>query len=239
VAINQLVKKIIMENSVKKLSKKIIIKGTIEALTGIHIGSSYSAMGIGGPDKTVIRNPLDKLPIIPGSSLKGKMRSLFEKHNGQISGNGGASDSLSHTAVKLFGAASNKDTMPSRLFVRDGKLKNPDLLKDTELLYSETKTEVNINRITAKANPRTFERVPAGAEFELNMILDIFEGEDENELRNSLIEAMRLLKDDYLGGQGSRGYGQVDFRIDSVTERSAEWYRGEGKEKDITETFKL
>ncbi|MCF0186784.1 MAG: type III-A CRISPR-associated RAMP protein Csm3, partial [Bacteroidaceae bacterium] len=62
-----------------------------------------------------------------------------------------------------------------------------------------------------KANPRTFERVPAGAKFKLNMVLNIFEGEDEEKLKGTLKKAMELLQDDYLGGHGSRGYGQIVF----------------------------
>ena len=62
---------------------------------------------------------------------------------------------------------------PSRIIVRDGELKNPEELSNTDLLYTESKTEVTINRITAKANPRTFERVPAGAKFNLEMVLNI------------------------------------------------------------------
>lgn len=79
-------------------------------------------------------------------------------------------------------------------------------------MYTESKTEVNINRITAEPNPRTFERVPAGAKFNLEMVLNIFDGDNEDELRNTIKDAIRLLEDDYLGGNGSRGYGQVVFK---------------------------
>ena len=77
-----------------------------------------------------------------------------------------------------------------------------------------------IDRITAKANPRTFERVPAGAQFKLNMVLNIFEGENEQRLKETLQLAIRLLQDDYLGGHGSRGYGQVEIRLDSQDGRT-------------------
>ena len=79
--------------------------------------------------------------------------------------------------------------------------------------YTESKTEVAIDRVTSKANPRTFERVPAGAKFKLNMVLNIFEGENETELKNTLNQAIKLLEDDYLGGHGSRGYGQVKIHL--------------------------
>ena len=86
-----------------------------------------------------------------------------------------------------------------------------ELFTNTDMPYTESKTEVTINRITAKAMPRTFERVPAGAIFDVNMVLNIFENENEDSLVKTLKSAMDLLQDDYLGGNGSRGYGQVGF----------------------------
>mgnify|MGYP001513413193 FL=1 len=99
-------------------------------------------------------------------------------------------------------------------------LSKPEMFDNTDLPYTESKTEVAIDRITAKANPRTFERVPAGAQFKLNMVLNIFEGENEQRLKETLQLAIRLLQDDYLGGHGSRGYGQVEIRLDSQDGRT-------------------
>jgi CRISPR-associated protein Csm3 len=92
------------------------------------------------------------------------------------------------------------------------------------LLYTESKTEVNIDRITSKANPRTFERIPAGAKFNLTVILNIFEGENEDGLKKTFTQAINLLHDDYLGGQGSRGYGQVKIEWSSIEEKKVEDY---------------
>lgn len=197
-----------------KLKKKIIYTGTIVLKTGLHIGGTNTALNIGGPDKFVIRNPITQLPYIPGSSLKGKMRSLIELAYGETD-NGDVTKDPNTKAGKLFGVASEiniNNGHPSRIIVRDGKLKNPEELNNTDLLYTESKTEVTINRITAKPNPRTFERVPAGAKFNLEMVLNIFDGDNEDELRNTIKDAIRLLEDDYLGGNGSRGYGQVVFK---------------------------
>ena len=119
----------------------------------------------------------------------------------------------------LFGVKGDRESSrPSRLIVRDATLdlSNLEKFKDYEdLPYTESKTEVTINRVTAKANPRTFERVPAGSKFNFEMILNIFEGEDEEELKKILNEAISLLHVDYLGGQGSRGYGQVKVNFDN------------------------
>ncbi len=195
-----------------KLIKKVIYKGVIEVKTGLFIGGTNTALNIGGLDKLIVRNPLTNIPYIPGSSLKGKMRSLVEIANGE-SENGNPSNNPNSRAGALFGVAGDIDSShPSRLIVRDAPLDDAAFkaeVGNTELPYTETKTEVTINRITAKANPRTFERVPAGAKFNFEMILNIFENENEAQLKGTLKQAIKLLHDDYLGGQGSRGYGQI------------------------------
>lgn len=199
-----------------KLVKKIIYTGTITLKTGLHIGGTNAALNIGGPDKFVVRNPINNVPYIPGSSLKGKMRALVEIAKGCIS-DGKASNDPKSISGELFGVATGKeDNRPSRLIVRDAELdlSKPEMFDNTDLPYTESKTEVAIDRITAKANPRTFERVPAGAKFKLNMVLNIFEGENEQRLKDTLQLAIRLLQDDYLGGHGSRGYGQVEIKLD-------------------------
>jgi CRISPR-associated protein Csm3 len=198
-----------------KLIKKIIYTGTITLKTGLHIGGTNAALNIGGPDKFVVRNPINNIPYIPGSSLKGKMRSLVEIANGETKGGKPSNDPTSK-AGQLFGISGDTtNSKPSRLIVRDAELDvNACDFSNTDLPYTESKTEVAIDRVTAKANPRTFERVPAGAQFKAEMVLNIFEGENETELKATLKEAIALLEDDYLGGHGSRGYGQVKIKLD-------------------------
>lgn len=195
-----------------KLEKKIIYTGTITLKTGLHIGGTNAALNIGGPDKFVVRNPINNIPYIPGSSLKGKMRSLIEIANGETNG-GKPTNNINTKAGALFGVSGDSNSSrPSRLIVRDAELDiNACDFSNTDLPYTESKTEVAIDRVTSKANPRTFERVPAGAQFKLNMVLNIFEGEDEKSLKSTLEQAIKLLEDDYLGGHGSRGYGQIKF----------------------------
>lgn len=191
-----------------KLKKKIIYTGTITLKTGLHIGGTNAALNIGGPDNFVIRNPINNIPYIPGSSLKGKMRSLIEITTGDLSSNS--------VAGRLFGCATPAEKRPSRLIVRDAELdvSHPEMFENTDMFYTESKTETSIDRITAVSNPRTIERVPAGARFKLNMVLNIFEGEDEQELIKTLKKGIDLLHDDYLGGHGSRGYGQVEIQLE-------------------------
>lgn len=198
-----------------KLNKKIVYTGTITLKTGLHIGGTNAALNIGGPDKFVVRNPINNIPYIPGSSLKGKMRSLVEIYNGETY-RGKPTNDANSKAGALFGVSGDNNlSKPSRLIVRDAELiEDAEKFTNTDLPYTETKTEVAIDRITAKANPRTFERVPAGAQFKLNMVLNIFEGENEKQLKETLKQAISLLHDDYLGGHGSRGYGQVLIELD-------------------------
>ena len=209
-----------------RLIKKIIYTGTLTLKTGLHIGGSNSAMNIGGPDKFVVRNSMNGLPYIPGSSLKGKMRSLIEISEG----NSTISTDPDSISGSLFGiAVKDSKGKASRLIVRDCELITEDpndknyKFDNTDLPYTETKTEASIDRVTSVANPRTFERVPAGAKFKVNMVLNIFEGEDESKLKNTLKRAIELLEDDYLGGSGSRGYGQVDIELEEIETKVEEY----------------
>lgn len=133
----------------------------------------------------------------------------------------------------LFGITEDKksqifDQKPSRLIFRDSYLNGESAQKladskFTDYPYSEVKFENTIDRIKGKAdNPRKFERVPAGAFFDFEIILNVWEGEDENSLEKLLREGITLLNNDYLGGCGSRGYGQVEITLDEgVTVYSA------------------
>lgn len=198
-----------------KLIKKIIYTGTITLKTGLHIGGTNAALNIGGPDKFVVRNPITNAPYIPGSSLKGKMRALIEIVYGCVPSTKMGSPSADPNSKS--GALFGDKNKPSRLIVRDAEmdLSKPEMFDNTDLPYTESKTEVAIDRVTAKANPRTFERVPAGAKFKLDMVLNIFENEDEKALTDTLMKAIQLLQDDYLGGNGSRGYGQVEIKLNN------------------------
>jgi len=212
------------------LKKKILITGEIILKTGLHVGGTNSSLNIGGPDKFVVRNPLTNKPYIPGSSLKGKMRSLIELIDGDIHtdnrGNGPTKNPTTR-AGNLFGTVGDQQ-QPSRLIVRDADLLNDfDDFKNTDLPYTETKTEVSIDRITAAANPRTFERVPAGARFKMEMILNVFSSDNEKRLLDTVKQALKLLQDDYLGGHGSRGYGQIEIVNQHIEERNKTHYEKE------------
>lgn len=230
-----------------KLTKKIFINGNIICKTGLHIGGSGEEMSIGGVDNIVIRDPLTNAPYIPGSSLKGKMRSLLDKCAG-IDNNGNHLDkSKGDLIFKVFGPRADEKKEIGRLIVRDAFITEESIQRlsalETELPYTEVKTEVTINRVTSEANPRQMERVPAGAEFDFELVLNIFEGDDDRELLSLVFEGMMLLQDDYLGGSGTRGYGKISFKNLNIKYRTIEDYIAEKPAKayeqySLPETFK-
>ncbi len=197
-----------------KLIKKIKLTYDMEVLTGLHIGDSKETVEIGGVDIPVVRSPLrNNQPYVPGSSLKGKLRSLRELTLGAKKVGEG-----SELVNKLFGFTGNDnfEKQRTRLIVRDAFLKKESVEKlekaNLAMPYTEIKFENTINRVSGTAeHPRQIERVPAGVVFEVEFILSFFEGDDEEELKNELKNCIQLLGSDYLGGNGSRGYGQVKF----------------------------
>lgn len=208
------------------LTGKVIILGDIKVQTGMRIGGSSGGLKIGGIDLNVITDPEGK-PYIPGSSLKGKMRSLMEKKEGKIKGEKvhyckNDEDYKSCKICKVWGISpTEKDmsiTIPTytRLIVRDVKLDEEsitdEMRKNLDFMWTEVKVENVINRVRGSAeSPRQIERVPAGAVFRpMEMIFNVFEDQDK-ELLKVVFEAMELLEDDYLGGMGSRGYGKIKF----------------------------
>ena len=225
-----------------KLEKKYFIKGKVHVLTGLMIGATNSSLEIGGTDKQIVRHPVTKVPYIPGSSLKGKMRSLLELSRGEIDSDGntfGPTHRPEHISAQLFGYLKRRQSdkqQPSRLIVRDGMLtkESQKILRNTELPFSEIKAENSIDRITAVANPRFFERVPEGAAFELNLVLNVFD--TDADLLDYVYQALGLVEEDYLGGSGSRGNGQVSFKITKIQEKS--YPSNTVRDIDIPERFK-
>ena len=221
----------------EKLLKKIVIKGKIEAITGLRIGGSTNAMSIGGIDNPIIRNPVSGFPYIPGSSIKGKMRSLLDLFYGSITPEGETAQDEKKITSRLFGMATKDKKRFSRLIVRDAYLiENSIDIRKTELPYSEVKYENSINRITAEANPRPVERVPSGAKFKFELILNVFESDKKFETKEKTEETLmietvflglRLIQDDYLGGYGSRGSGQVAFEVEEILCLDREFYNSD------------
>lgn len=216
-----------------KLTNIQKLTGQIELLSGLHIGSGNTEIHIGGTDNPVIKNPITQQPYIPGSSIKGKMRSLLEWHLGVVGLTDGNPLSYKHltklegktreqakTLIKLLGGApdNNNDNLlvseigPSRLAFWDCGLVPEwvEAMDKKNQLLTETKMENTIDRIKGTAeHPRNTERVPATAIFEFNLTLRVHD--DEN-LTEMLLIGLKLLEYTGLGGSGSRGYGKIAFR---------------------------
>ena len=240
-----------------QLQGKIFLTGTITAVTGLHIGGNTGDLDIGGIDNPVIRNPFNRQPYIPGSSLRGKMRGLLDRHFNNSLNKRVGRDVRVHECQKpadynqcpvcqVFGVAPIRDlrgkTMPTRLIVRDAFLTEQSLQKlreaDTDVPFTEIKTEVAIDRITSAATPRQNERVPAGTTFgPFEAVYGIYlQDADRQQLNRELqffttvLTGMELLEDDYLGGSGTRGYGRIAFENLKMTFKPRTYYEKTGVE---------
>lgn len=262
----------------KKLVAKIFIKGKIKAETGLHIGGSKSSLDIGGVDLNVIKTPKGE-PYIPGSSLKGKLRSMLARVEGSEAVNRSGSENKEAKVAdedfaylnQLFGrSGDDKDGMArgevTRLVVRDASLD----LKAFEALdfdlddeFTTVKWENTIDRRKGTAeHPRQLERVPAGAQFDFDIGYDLYDdcdaayepsmkemehyGNQAKATRKvvekhawSIFVAMKLLQDDYLGGQGSRGYGKISFQEVTVSQKSINSDSGAYEPETVHAAFQM
>lgn len=190
---------------------KLIIEADLVVKTGLHIGAGSDFSSIGAVDNVVVRDTLTRKPYIPGSSLKGKMRYLLARvhsSNGQMKNFKDEDDQIG----RLFGQSQK---YISRLQFQDIFF-NEDNAKiiekmDTDLYLTEIKFENTIDRITAVANPRQLERIPAGSKFDFKLVYNVENEEDLKEDLENICTCLNLLKEDYLGGHGTRGYGRIDF----------------------------
>ena len=244
-----------------KLIGKLILEGELHCETGLHIGAGKGSLEIGGSDNPVVKDAHGH-PYIPGSSLRGKIRSLLEQFSGAavpselvyLSRRKGQevrihqSDRPDDEICLLFGRNAGRmervtgepvdshNASPARLAVFDAPLETESITVsmrenlDDEL--TEVKSENAIDRITSQANPRTLERVPAGARFRVRFIMDVLCDEDAP-LFGQLVQGLRLLEDDTLGGGGSRGSGRVKFANLKLIWRNREYYAAGGPPKEL------
>lgn len=244
-----------------KLVGKLILEADLECRTGLHIGAGKGSLEIGGADNPVVKDAFG-LPYIPGSSLRGRIRSLLEQSMGlavpselvYLSRRKGQevrihqSERPDDEICLIFGrnpgrmdrvygeGTDGSAASPARLTVYDAPLVlesiTPQMRENLDDELTEVKSENAIDRITSQANPRTLERVPAGARFRFRMVLDILCNEDR-ELLPRLIEGLRLLEDDTLGGGGSRGSGRVNITGLKLTWRSRAFYASGSAEQEL------
>jgi CRISPR-associated protein Csm3 len=244
-----------------KLIGKLILEGTLHCETGLHIGAGKGSLEIGGADNPVVKDAFGR-PYVPGSSLRGKIRTLLERSSGLVtpadlvylSKRKGQevrvhqSDRPDDEICLLFGRSPGRmdrvsgepldsaNATPARFTAYDAPL-DPESITtqmrenlDDEL--TEVKSENAIDRITSQANPRTLERVPAGARFHVRFVMDVLCPEDKA-LFPRVVEGLRLLEDDALGGGGSRGSGRIRLSDLKLTWRNLAFYAEGGPEAEL------
>jgi CRISPR-associated protein Csm3 len=207
------------------ITAKLILK------SGTHVGMSKDNVGVGELDLPVIRHPHTREPYIPGSSIKGKMRSLSEYRLNLVSDQGrekGAPhgcETAGCLVCRLFGPHKKTEHShgPTRLIVRDAMLSEESkaLLQETkeqDIPFTETKTENTINRTTGasagsgQGGVREQERVPAGVVFNFALSLRVFEGDKQEQICDFIKKSLDWLQKDTLGGSGTRGYGWIELQ---------------------------
>lgn len=242
---------------------KLLLDGEMICETGLHIGAGKGSLDLGGADNPVVKDAFGR-PYVPGSSLRGKIRSLLEQSFGQVSPADliylsrrrgqevriHQTDDPGDEIGLLFGrnpgrmervsgdALEPRSATPARLTAYDAPLDMESITAqmrenlDDEL--TEVKSENAIDRITAQANARTLERVPSGARFRVRFVVDVFCPADR-ELVPTLVQGLRLLEDDALGGGGSRGSGRVRFANWKLTWRNKAYYSAGEAEQALLE----
>ncbi len=216
-----------------KLTNITEIKGKIVLKSGLHIGGGDLEMRIGGVDNQVVKHPHTQEPYIPGSSIKGKVRSLLEMKSGLMAKSEGKPLAMKHLKgvqgkqleygkkiLRLFGTSGADgdeaaELGPTRVSFADCPVSQSwrKHAAERQLPLTEVKAENSIDRIKGVAeNPRFTERVPADTQFDFSVTLKQLDGEDD--LLDFLLEGLKLLEMDALGGSGSRGYGRIRFEFE-------------------------
>jgi CRISPR-associated protein Csm3 len=244
-----------------RLIGKLILEGVMHCETGLHVGAGKGSLEIGGSDNPVVKDSFGR-PYVPGSSLRGRIRCLLEQATGVavpselvfLSKRKGQevrihqSDRPDDEICLLFGRSPGRMervngeylesnfASPARLSVFDAPLDSDSITQqmrenlDDEL--TEVKSENSIDRITSQANPRTLERVPAGARFNVRFVVDVL-CEEDAPLLGLLVQGLRLLEDDALGGGGSRGSGRVRFGGLKLAWRGKDYYAAGADEQEL------
>lgn len=222
-------------------NENYVIKGIISCETGVHIGNSSDNIDIGGSDKPIIKDSINNLPFIPGSSLKGKLRVLLELNDYLSSesvkeNQGKPSNSSNCVATQIFGITSYKGAneekallkYPTRIIVRDSYPTDKTIKKwkNSEEVFggAELKYENFVDRFNARSYLRTIERIPRGSEFDFEIIFSVYEGDEEKNFIE-LLKSMKILEDNYLGGSGTRGYGKIRFNEINIIRRDLKYYK--------------
>ena len=195
----------------------------LELLSGLYIGGNDSGFDIGGADSDVIRNPLTNEPYIPGSSLKGKLKSLLKYHVKEVDSTEKDIIFKDSNITNIFEPVDEGNVKITRAIFRDLTLTKESKEELQNILgigcFTEIKAENKVNPISGKSDsPRFIERVPAGAMFEGEIVLNVFDGDNTEIMMENIKKSLKLLEMNYLGGNGTRGYGRVKVEFDEFKE---------------------
>jgi CRISPR-associated protein Csm3 len=202
-----------------RLEKIHKITGEISCVSNLHIGGSKDSIGIGTMDNPVIKHPITSDPYIPGSSLKGRMRCNMERQLGKYdSARGGVCTCGRCLVCTVFGSLRNTDAGPTRLIVRDALMTDESREQNRRFMDEEGKSiygvkyETSIDRNTGRGfggSLRPIEFVPSGTAFNLEINLQVYDKDNDKDMVDFVKVALKSLEETYVGGMGSRGYGQV------------------------------
>ena len=195
----------------------------LELLSGLYIGGNDSGFDIGGADSDVIRNPLTNEPYIPGSSFKGKLKSLLKYHIKEVDRTEKDIIFKDSNITNIFEPIDEGNVKITRAIFRDLTLTKESKEELQNILgigcFTEIKAENKVNPISGKSDsPRFIERVPAGAMFEGEIVLNVFDGDNKEIMMENIKKSLKLLEMNYLGGNGTRGYGRVKVEFDEFKE---------------------
>ena len=238
----------------RRLRGNALLSGAISVKTGLHIGAPEGPMRIGGIDKQVVRDPVSQHPFIPGTSLRGKLRSILERvfvgetFGGRplafarsVGGRAGnrhecdrREEALTCPVCRVFGSTGRGNegsNHPARLLVRDAFLE-PESAQElqrlaTGLFMTEWKFENALDRITSAANPRQLERVPAGSRFLFEMVYTSEGAQDaaQSELQSDLQNLLTAMR--WLEDSSLGGHGARGYGQIGFERVALEWRSAE------------
>jgi CRISPR-associated RAMP protein (TIGR02581 family) len=214
-----------MNDHLKVLREKIIMRGMVEPLTSLHIGWQRSFDPVES-DAPVIKDPRGN-PFIPGSSFKGILRSFIERF---LSGAG-----ISHCfptdddpcikkdqwdnmkeilekacpVCRIFGSS----YMGSKLKIKDMPVKQEEWhetflrIRDGIIIDRESRTAKNKGKYD-------FETVSPGVTFLMEIVGDNLEDHE----KGMIFTAFDLISQGFgsLGGNVSRGTGKIKIDITEI-----------------------
>ncbi|MEM2841530.1 MAG: CRISPR-associated RAMP protein Csx7 [Candidatus Bathyarchaeia archaeon] len=225
----------------EKLEERVIINGTLTLLTPLHIGSPKTEIDLEKVDMPVLKDTQGQ-PYIPGSSLKGKIRSEAER----IARKEGKTVCTPPNTKKMCGTITpNNLCICCRIFGTAGenmsvasKVRFRDAYPHARVIETMTRAGIAMDRergVVAQGALYSIEAIPQGTRFGFEMVTENL-AKDEWKL---LKAAINSFADAGLGGSVSRGMGKVKLDLESASRRTSKFYLGEEKERNLTdEEFK-